>query len=119
MHHRQDIRLTGAAAHRALGQVDAVRPALDGGQILGDAETCRVVGMEPEDGVGRHHLAGHLQGLIDFSRIGGAGGILEADGMKGDLRIEDLSEAIHIEFRGMGARYSRAADPSWSRRSGG
>jgi len=103
MHHRQDIRLTGTAADRRFGQVDAVDAAFDGRQVLGDAETCGIMGVEPQDGVGGYQISRSLQGIIDLSRVGGAGSILKADRMEGDARIEDLFESVYVEFGSMGA----------------
>ena len=54
--------------------------------------------MKVDKGVLGQHAASALDGLVYFRRHGGAGGVLEADGVEGDARVQDLAQRPFVEI---------------------
>ena len=101
--HGDDVGLAGAAGDGGEGEVDAVGAALEGREVAGQAVAGGLVGVELDVHLVAEELAGGLDGLVDHAGRGGAGGILEADAVEGNLRLHDLLDTLGVELGGVGA----------------
>ena len=101
--HGDDVGLAGAAGDGGHREVDAIGAGLEGREIAGQAVAGGLVGVELDVHLVAQELAGGLDGLIDGAGRGGAGGILEADAVEGDLGLLDLLDALGVELGGVRA----------------
>ena len=98
MPHGDDVGLAGAAAHRRHRKVDAVRTALERGEIARDAVAGRLMAVELDVYFVAEELARSLHRLEHGAGRGGARCVLEADAVEGDAGIHDLFEAVTVEL---------------------
>jgi hypothetical protein len=81
---RGDVGLAGAAGHGGDGAVDLVGAGLDGGLVADGSDAGGLMGVEDDVACRRQQLARLLDRLVDVGGDGGAGGVLEADAVKGE-----------------------------------
>ncbi len=103
MPHCQYVGLAGTAGAWNHRKVDLVCTGLDCTLVLEDGNTCSLVGVEDDGLVGAEDLSCPPDGLVDILGGGSAGSILEAEGIKGDVCIQDLAENLLVEIGVVGS----------------
>ena len=97
--HRADVRLRGAGSQRSYSQVNAIDTTGDAGHVTGDGRGGGVVRVLYEGNFRRQDCLDALCRLMAGVRICRAGGILEADGVKVNITLEQFSHDVDVELR--------------------
>ena len=95
----ENVRLGGAAGDRCQRAVDLVRPGVQGGDVLLDTDAGALVAVKGDARLTPEELPGAADGLSDDRRRGRAGGVLEANRLVGDLRVQNVPENPKVEVR--------------------